>query len=700
MTKKAKPAAKKSSAKKTSAKKTSAKKEGGGQEGALLAALDGVDFDRLTRGALRKFPALYAKLATGRRGAVGALRDLLDRPASALAAPYLIDGLVLPSIERVGVIGLLAHLAAATPERWIGRPVDDATLSFRYRNTRRAIAARLTSAPDGAEEPRGAALLADPDGAVRAGVAGLLAWLDPSKVGALAGALDALRADPDPAARAAAAVALGHQGAALETLSSMLDDPHEAVRIGAAVALARRLGPDLDERALEVLEEGASTAPVPGFPWLGGQPGALARAQLLALDARFRPRVLAAAAAMLDGPDPWPSAEALLELAFPAPIRPSARDPLPPIEEPALSIVRLIAERPALLEQRDYQSWSLWKRVPQREIPLRQWVGLPLVRPRWFPVAREIALGGRSQELAVWMMEHADGAVPESEALVEAIGGALDDEELARVALAWEIETDANRAAARARPIELPILPVDDLPTDPVERAPALDALQRRQREVLFAEGWEEDSPAITFTAWRGFQHATLEYSASSGTLRVEAFARWSLLRGLARLGVTRPGLFPAVARLAENGFRAVVLWLWATGGEGLPPEELDEPAVGYQRERVTPVLAFERYLRALPLPRRERVVLGMLEKAHDNHRGLITLVAGCRTERTIERAVEVFASGLRWSGRGLDEREADLLARAAGAGAIPHLERLAASEAHVRIPMAIERCATSAAPG
>ena len=661
-----------------------------GAAAALVAAVEAVDFDGPTRGALRTFPRLYAGLVAGKRGVVDQLYELLDRPAAALAAPYLVEALAVEAIDRADLLGLLAHLAAATPARWLGKPLDPGTLWFRQRMVRRVLAARLVEPAKASPVAR---LLADPDPAIRAASAGLVAWLDPDLVSPVSALLEPLLADPDPAVRAATTLALANLGALdPPALTAALADPEPPVRVCAAVALARRLGPELPDAAVTVLEDDGDAAAVPGFPWYGGSPGQLARAQYLALDPRFGPRVLARAAALLDGPDPWPAAEALLKVAVPGKLRESWAAPLPDLDPTGRVIVRLIAERPALLDAVPFRRFAQGRCFPIHEIPLRQWVGLPLVTPRWFPVRRAVTLGADTREVAVWLMEHADGAVPDSEALALAIADALDTTELARVVVSARIETESTAGAARTRPIPVPVIAPVALPADEVERAAAIEAAVATQIEALVADGWDAGYEGGHLVATRPYQRARIGAPYDWHWWRPSGSAWWTLRPALVRLGARRSGfLAAALASDPEEGL-VVCTWVLAATGE-VPPAELDGPIVALQRDRGALLAAIPTYLQHLAPDRREAAVLGMLARAHDNRRSLIELVRRCRTERTVARAVEVFASGLSWSGGGLDEREASLLARAAGAAAIPHLEELATRSSHARIALAIERC-------
>ena len=701
-----KPATKKPATKKPTTKKPAAKAAPRGPAAALLGEVETIAFDQLTRGALRTFPKLFGKLVRGTRGAIDELAELLEspgrgaRPAAALAAPLLIDALALPELDRPALIALIAQLTVAQPARWLGKPLDEASLWFGQRNTRRAVAERLITSRAGTTMPHGAALLADPEPAVRAAALGLIAWLAPAALGPLVDAVRARRADPDPAVRGPALVALGHLGASTAELTAGLDDPAPAVQVCAAVALGRRLGGDLSERAVAALEAGTTTPELAGFPWYRGEPAALARAQYLALDPVFRPRVLASVAALLDGDAPWPVAEALLRLAFPTKVRARWTEPLPVLDDLQRAILTLVVERPALLDERGFAMVATQVTIPRTEIPLRAWAGLPRIPPRWFPVRRMLTLGDRTAELAVWIMEHADGAVADSDTLARAIAEALDDEDLARTALAWELETEPTGGTARRRPIEVPLIVSDELPSSDEARATVLAAARQRQLAALVEAGWEpadadQDPRQPTITVWRGYQVATVGPNhASANRVPYAGSARWSVLRALARLGAARPGFLAAATRLDPGGDRAVTLSLWAREATGaLPPLEVDAAAVRFQATRWFPMTPIPSYLRTLPPDRRERVVLEMLGSATNNRRDLITLVTECRTARTIERAVEVFASGLTWGGQGLDDSEADALARSAGPGAVPHLERLATTQAHPRIALAIARC-------
>lgn len=672
---------------------------------ALRAAIGAVDFEGLTRGALRGFPRDFAALVAGEPGAADTLRAALARPAAALAAPFLIDALALPAsasaVDRPGVLALLADLAAATPEVWIGKPIAQDALWFGHRNTRRAVAARLLERRDGGA-PSAEALLADPDPAIRAGIAGLIAWLDPEAVAALLAPLRGLHADPDPAARGVALLARGNLGAPLDELNAGLDDPDAAVRICAAVALARRAGPELPERAVAVLETDAAAAhALAGFPWYAGAPAALARAQYLHLDARFRARVLAHAGSLLrDDPDPWPVVEPLLQIAFPGPVRASWQAPLPALDEPALSILRVVLEQPAWLEDRRFSMFNRGRMLPQLELALRRWAGLPLATPRWFPVRRAISFGDRTRDVAVWVMDHSDGGVPESEALARAIAGALDDDDLARVALAWHVEHQVNDGRARVREIALPAVAAE-LPADPTARRAAGDAYL----DALAAAGWvvEDDLAAErgnNVVVWRDHERATMSYVHDGPRAYLDVRARWSLTRALARVGGERPGFVPAALRHDPEGDRALALYLWASPADATPPPALDEIAVRFQGRRQVVWYPISQYLRRLPLERREPIVVTLLESTRDKKSaltGLVELLRWCRTDATLALAVEAFERGLTWTGQGLDERIAQQLVAATGPGALPLLEQLAAKQRHPRIDLALARCRAAA---
>ncbi|GIE29279.1 hypothetical protein Ait01nite_023240 [Actinoplanes italicus] len=108
--------------------------------------------------------------------------------------------------------------------------------------------------------------LGDPDPEVASPATELLAWfpLDEPTLGAL------LAADRDDAVRAGANLALAHLGVAPEAIvgrmTALLDHPDFAVRVTAAIALAYRLGPDLPDRALDLLVDAEERDVLPGFP--------------------------------------------------------------------------------------------------------------------------------------------------------------------------------------------------------------------------------------------------------------------------------------------------------------------------------------------------------------------------------------------------------------------------------------------------
>jgi hypothetical protein len=115
--------------------------------------------------------------------------------------------------------------------------------------------------------------LADADPRVASRAAELLAWFPPAE--ATIAAL--LAVDGDDLVRASANLALAHHRA---PPAHLLDHHAAVVRLTAAVALAYQLGPDLPDRALDLLVEAKDHDPLPEVPpgWRRAQRGFVALA--------------------------------------------------------------------------------------------------------------------------------------------------------------------------------------------------------------------------------------------------------------------------------------------------------------------------------------------------------------------------------------------------------------------------------------
>jgi hypothetical protein len=187
------------------------------------------------------------------------------------------------------------------------------------------------------------------------------------------------------------------------------------------------------------------------------------------------------------------------------------------------------------------------------------------------------------------------------------------------------------------------------------------------------------------------------------GLVMATAFQEHCLLLPFVRELADRPGFLDELAaqvvaqprkeQMQRNLLHAVIVTT------DVPPPAFDAVAAQASGYRNAPWPPIPRYLAAIPRERRARVIAEVLRKYPDNH-AMMDLAALARTPEVLAAAVAMFEKQLAWSGEGLDERQAALVARSVGAEGAPLLRALLERpdvKSRVRIERALELIATSA---